>query len=278
MTPLPPFAWTTGEIHADVVLGVGVLAAAYAWGTLSGPRGGLRESTLFFASVIVLLAALNGPLHDLSDYYLFSAHMVQHLLLTLIVPPLLLAGTPAWMADRLLRPLMRRRALGALARAATRPVTALGLYAVALIGWHLPRPYELALEQHAWHIVEHLVLIATATLAWWPVLSPSQLLPRLHYGAQLLYVFVFGIPMTVVAAMITGAEEVLYPFYAAAPRLFDLTPLADQRLGGLIMWVPAGMIPLLAFTVVFFRWVAAEAEDEQEHSSDRSLSARIKSS
>ena len=265
MTP-PPFVWTTGEIHADVVLGVGILAAAYAWATLSAPRGGLREPALFFASLIVLLAALNGPLHDLSDYYLFSAHMVQHLLLTLIVPPLLLAGTPAWMVDAVLRPLMRRRVLGALARAATRPVPALGLYAVALIGWHLPRPYEVALEQHAWHIVEHLVLIATATLAWWPVLSPSRLLPRLHYGAQLLYLFAFGIPMTVVAAMITGAEEVLYPFYApfyaAAPRLFDLTPLADQRLGGLIMWVPAGMIPLLAFTVVFFRWVAAEAEDE----------------
>jgi putative membrane protein len=258
----PPFAWTTGEIHADVVLGVGVLAAAYAWATLSGPRGDLREPALFFASLVLLLAALNGPLHDLSDYYLFSAHMVQHLLLTLVVPPLLLAGTPAWMADALLRPLMRRCALGVLARAATRPVTALGVYAVALIGWHLPGPYEVALEHHAWHVVEHLVLIATATLAWWPVLSPSRLLPRLHYGTQILYLFAFGIPMTVVAAMITGAEELLYPFYADAPRLFDLTPLADQRLGGLIMWVPAGMIPLLAFTIVFFRWVAAEAEDE----------------
>ncbi|MGH7346500.1 MAG: cytochrome c oxidase assembly protein, partial [Candidatus Rokuibacteriota bacterium] len=75
-----------------------------------------------------------------------------------------------------------------------------------------------------------------------------------------LYLFAFGIPMTVVAAMITGAETTLYPFYAAAPRIFDLTALADQRLGGLIMWVPAGLIPLVAFTVVFFRWAAAEAE------------------
>jgi putative membrane protein len=277
MTP-PPFVWTTGEMHADVVLGVGLLAAAYAWASLSGPRGGLREPAFFFASLILLLAALNGPLHDLSDYYLFSAHMVQHLLLTLVVPPLLLAGTPAWMADALLRPLMRRRALGLLARAATRPVTALGVYAVALIGWHLPGPYEVALERHAWHVVEHLVLIATATLAWWPVLSPSRLLPRLHYGTQILYLFAFGIPMTVVAAMITGAEELLYPFYADAPRLFDLTPLADQRLGGLIMWVPAGMIPLLAFTIVFFSWVAAEAEESEEHSAHQLPSDRIKSS
>jgi putative membrane protein len=132
---------------------------------------------------------------------------------------------------------------------------------VALVGWHLPGPYGAALERHAWHVVEHLVLIATAVLAWWPVLSPSRLLPRLHYGTQILYLFAFGMPMTAVAAMITGAEHVLYPFYAAAPRLWGLTALADQRLGGLIMWVPAGLIPLVAFTVVFFRWAAVEADE-----------------
>src|SRR5207249_618178 len=158
----------------------------------------------------------------------------------------------------LVRRLTRARALGALLRTATRPVPALALYAVALIGWHLPGPYGAALAHHRVHVVEHLALMATALIAWWPVLSPSGLLPRLHYGAQVLYLFAFGIPMTAVAAMITGAEHALYPFYAAAPRLFALTPLADQRLGGLIMWVPAGVIPLVAFTVVFFRWVAVQ--------------------
>jgi len=258
----PPFAWTSGEIHADVVLVVGVVALAYAIAWRRGPRTGLGVPALFAAALLVLLVALNGPLHDLSDYYLFSAHMVQHLLLTLVVPALLLAGTPRWMADALVRRLERVPGLGALLRAATRPVPALALYAAALIGWHLPGPYGAALEHHRWHVVEHLVLMATALVAWWPVLSPSARLPRLHYGAQILYLAAFGIPMTVVAAMITGAEHTLYPFYAAAPRLFELTPLADQRLGGLIMWVPAGLIPLMAFTVVFFRWVSVEAEDE----------------
>jgi putative membrane protein len=98
-------------------------------------------------------------------------------------------------------------------------------------------------------------------LGWWPVLSPSARLPPLHPGAQILYLFVFGMPMTVVAAMITGAEHLLYPYAAAAPRVFDLTPLADQRLGGILMWVPAGLIPLVAFTVVYFRWAAAEREE-----------------
>src|SRR5437667_331667 len=159
-------------------------------------------------------------------------------------------------------PLRRWRPGRTVVRALTRPVPALALYAVALITWHLPGPYNAALEIHGWHIVEHLVLLATAVLAWWPVASASTLAPRLHYGAQILYLFAFGMPMTVVAAMITGAEQVLYPFYGAAPRLWGLTPLADQRLGGVIMWVPAGVIPLLAFTVVFFRWAAAEADEE----------------
>lgn len=261
MTP-PPFAWTSGEIHGDVLLGAGLLGLAYAVAWARGPRGGAGAPVRFFAGLGALVAALNGPLHDLSDYYLFSAHMVQHLLLTLVVAPLLLSGTPGFMLDRLIGPL-RRWALGRFAlRVATRPLPALALYSVALIAWHLPGPYEAALVRHGWHVVEHLVLLATSVLAWWPVLSASALAPRLHYGAQILYLFAFGIPMTVVASMITGAERVLYPYYAAAPRLWGLEPLADQRLGGLIMWVPAGLIPLAAFTVVFFRWVAAEPDEE----------------
>jgi putative membrane protein len=276
MSAPPPFAWTSGEIHADVVFLVGVVALAYALAWRRGPRAAVRQPVWFATALLVLLVALNGPLHDLSDYYLFSAHMVQHLLLTLVVPPLLLAGTPRWMADAVVRRLGRVHGLGELVRTATRPVPALTLYAVALIGWHLPGPYGAALEHHRVHVVEHLLLMATALVAWWPVLSPSILLPRLHYGAQILYLFAFGIPMTVVAVMITGAEHALYPFYAAAPRLFELTPLADQRLGGLIMWVPAGLIPLMTFTMVFFRWAAVETDEED--SDRRATSAMINNS
>jgi len=187
--------------------------------------------------------------------------MVQHLVLMLVVPPLLLTGLPAGMADGMLAPVLARPSTAALARGLTRPLPAIALYAIGLIAWHLPAPYNLALQVHGWHIVEHLVLLATAVVGWWPIASPSRRLPPLPYAAQLLYLFVFGMPMTVVAAMITAAERLLFPLYAAAPRLFDLTPLADQRLGGVIMWVPSGLIPLAAFTLVFFRWVAAEADE-----------------
>lgn len=250
-----------GAVHVDVVLGVALVAAAYlaAWAVRrERPPAGVAAP--FFTGLAALLVALNGPLHDLSDHYLFAAHMVQHLLLTLVVAPLLLVGVPGWMIDRGLRPLARWRPGAAAVRFATHPLGAFSLYAIGLIGWHLPLPYEAALRAHGLHVVEHLVLLATGALGWWPVLSRSAVAPPLPYAAQILYLFAFGIPMTVVAAMITAAERLLYPYYAAAPRLFDLSPLADQRLGGIIMWVPGGLIPLVAFTIVFFRWVAAEPE------------------
>jgi putative membrane protein len=249
-----------GSLHLEVILAAAAAAALYAraLGRAPARRG---QAVRFVGALVALLLALNGPLHDLSDWYLFSAHMVQHLVLTLVVPPLLLTGLPATMLDGLLAPLLARRASAVVLRTITRPLPAFALYTVALVVWHLPGPYNAALEVHGWHVVEHTILVATAVLGWWPVLSPSRRLPALPYAAQLLYLFVFGMPMTVVAAMITGAEHVLYPFYAAAPRITDLTPLADQRLGGIIMWVPAGLIPLAAFTAVYFRWAAAEADE-----------------
>ncbi|MBI4635349.1 MAG: cytochrome c oxidase assembly protein [Candidatus Rokubacteria bacterium] len=268
--PAPAFSWTSGEVHADVLVGVALLGALWAAARRAqGEPVRSVEGARFGAGLLVLLGALNGPLHDLADYYLFSAHMVQHLLLTLVVPPLLLAGTPAWMLDGILAPLLRWRATRPIVRVLVRPLPQFALYTVALVAWHLPGPYGAALERHGWHIVEHLVLIGTAILGWWPVLSPSRLAPQLPYGAQILYLFAFGIPMTVVAAMITGADEVLYAFYATAPRLGALGPLEDQRLGGIIMWVPAGLVPLVAFTVVFFRWAAAEADAPPERTDDR---------
>src|SRR5712664_2455260 len=142
----------TGEIHGDVLLGAGLLGLAYAVAWARGPRGGAGAPVRFFAGLGALVAALNGPLHDLSDYYLFSAHMVQHLLLTLVVAPLLLSGTPGFMLDRLIGPL-RRWVLGRFVlRVATRPLPALALYSVALIAWHLPGPYEAALVRHGCHV------------------------------------------------------------------------------------------------------------------------------
>jgi len=261
---LAPFAWTFGSLHPEVVASVCVAGAAYLGAWLPRVRRGeplpLGPLLSFFTGLAALTIVLNGPLHDLSDRYLASAHMVQHLVLTLAVPPLVLAGTPGWMADRVVGWLLAGRLTRPVAGMLLRPLPQFAVWTVALVFWHLPGPYQAALVQHRWHVVEHLTLLGAAFLGWWPILSPSTRAPALPYAAQLLYLFVFGMPMTVVGAMVTGAEDVLYPFYATVPRALALSPLADQRLGGVLMWVPAGVIPVVVFTLVFFRWAATEAE------------------
>jgi putative membrane protein len=246
-----------GEWHAEVLVGLAVLAALYL-GLARVQRRRLPPGRLLSmtAALAVLAGTLNGPLHDLSDRYLFSAHMVQHLLLTLVVPPLLLAGIP----HGLLSPLLAAPRMARLLAWLTRLPIAFVLYNAVLVFWHLPGPYDAALEHHPLHIVQHLTFIGTAVLAWWPIISPEPRLPAAPYGAQMLYLFLLGVPMTAIAAFVTLAPDPLYRFYATAPRVWDLSPLEDQRLGGVIMWVPAAIAPLAAFTGVFFRWAAAESD------------------
>lgn len=255
--------WGRWEVHPEVGLGLGLLAAAYLFGVgVLRRRGGTgpvapARVVAFGGGLVVLFLALTGPLHDLADRYLFSAHMVQHLLLTLVVPPLLLAGTPG----SLLRPLLAGPLR--LGRSLARAPVAFAIYTAVLVGWHLPLLYEAAMRDHGLHVVQHLTLMAAGLGLFWPILSPLPELPRLAPPAQMLYLFLAGVPMVLIAAPITLAEEVLYPFDAAAPRLFGLTPLADQRAGGVIMWVPGTLVFLVAITLVFFRWVRAEAEPEE---------------
>ena len=203
-----------------------------------------------------MFVALNGPLHDLSDYYLFSAHMVQHLVLSLAVAPLLIAGTPGWM----LRPALRWPVVGAVARWATRGTRCFAIFNVVLAAWHVPALYNLALAHHPIHIAQHLTLLAASVLMWWPILSPLPELPRLAYPGQMLYCFLMVIPMSVVAIYIAMADHLLYPAYASAPRLWGISPSMDQQIGGLIMWIPGGLFFYGVMTVVFFKW-ASRGED-----------------
>jgi len=265
--PLGPegFNWTAWHADPSILAGLAVLGGAYCAATLWRRRiapGMVAEplkAVSFFGGLAVMFVALTGPVHDLSDYYLFSAHMIQHMLLVFALPPLLLHGTPGWM----LRPLLRDARLLRLGRALTRPTGAFAVFNLILVAWHLPPLYNLAMEQHPVHIVEHLMIMAASVILWWPVLSPLPELPRAAYPIQLLYLFVVGLPMVMVAIFITMADSVLYPYYAAAPRVWErLTPHADQHLGGLIMWIPGGLVFLAAISVVFFRWQASGADDE----------------
>jgi putative membrane protein len=258
-------SWQRWDLHPSVILGLALLGGLYVYlGGLGAPR---RRVAAFAGALLVLGLSLNGPVHNLSDGYLFSAHMVQHLVLTLVFPPLLLYGTPVWVVRPLLRPLWVQR----LARRVTRPLAAGVLFSVPITLWHFPQFYEAALEHHPLHIVQHVVFLATGVLMWWPVLSPTPELPRAGYLTQLLYLFTLGLPMSVAGALITLSGDVLYPFYAAAPRVWvgGLAPLADQQLGGLVMWVGGTIYLWVAATVVWFRWSAREEAGDVERAVPR---------
>jgi len=256
---IPP-AWDRWNVHVSVVAGLVLLGGLYAY--LGGHRSARRHVASFGAALAVLFLALNGPLHNLSDTYLFSAHMAQHLLLTLVFPPLLLYGTPA----HVVRPLLRPRWVMAVARVATRPLAAGIIFTAPIVIWHTPALYQAALRHHNLHILQHLVFLTTAVLMWWPVLSPVPELPRAQHLIQMLYLFLLGIPMSVTGALITLSDSVLYPFYVAAPppRVGGLSPLADQQIGGLLMWVLGGLMLWTVMTVIWFRWSFWDARGDAE--------------
>jgi putative membrane protein len=251
--PIATLNWWRWSIHPSTAIGIAALGVLYIWAA----RRLRREPTLtqkifFFSGLVVMFASLNGPIHDLSDDYLFSAHMVQHLLLTLAMPPLLLAGVPGWM----LRPLLTCRGVAPVARFLTRAPICFVVFNVVIAVWHLPPFYNAAMANHNLHILEHLMFMAAAVLMWWPLLSQLPEFPRLAYPGQMLYSFLMSIPMSIIAVYIALADHVLYPAYSAAPRVLPITPLEDQLLGALIMWIPGGIIFMIIMTVVFFKWNA----------------------
>jgi putative membrane protein len=250
---------TSFTVHWSTVVGLLALAALYEWRARTAPKAAEIRRWSFYAALATILFSLNGWLHDLSDWYLFSAHMVQHLLLTLLMPPLLLAGVPGWM----LRPLLQHHRVAPTARALTRPKVCFATFNLVVALWHLPVFYNAAVDSHAIHIVQHLMFMAAAVMLWWPILSQLPELPRLSYPMQMLYLFLTTLPMSVVAVYITYSRNLLYPGYSAAPRILGITPMEDQLIGGLIMWIPGGLVFFAVISVIFFRWQHHGAEDSR---------------
>ena len=155
-----------------MLIGTLLFGALYWWGVRPGRRPPgetlpVWRPLCFAAGLLVILGSLNGPIHDLSDTYLFSIHMTQHLLLTMVLPPLLIAGLPGFLFEHLVRrPVLRR-----IARVLTHPVFAGALFSVTLLVWHTVDLYDLMMRSHGVHIATHLMFSAAAGLLWWPVVS-----------------------------------------------------------------------------------------------------------
>jgi putative membrane protein len=209
----------------------------------------------FTSGVGVMLLALATPLDTVGDTYLFTAHMIQHLLLTLVAAPLLLAGMPSW----LMRHLLRATHLTGFVRWARHPLVAFFGFNLVFSLAHLPRFFELTLTNEPLHATEHLVFLGTAMLMWMPVVSPvPEIAPPYPGLGQVLYLFLQTVPASLVGALLSTTTSAYYPTYVLAPRITSLSALEDQQWGGLIMWVGSGLYFLIASGVVFFIWASRE--------------------
>jgi putative membrane protein len=264
--------WGDWSWEPSVILGCLLLAGLYLGAAGPWRRRWLRSGRLaeapisngkiawFMGGLLVVLLALLSPLDEIGDTYLFSAHMVQHLLLILAAAPMLLLGTPGWM----LSPLLRNPLVRGAGRWLTHPVVAFLIFNINFAAWHFPALYQATLLNENIHILEHLLFLATAVLNWWPVIGPADELPRLPSPAQMLYLFLEAIPGTVLGAIFVFADGPLYPFYVSAGRLFGISPDVDQQLGGLIMGTLSSLVYLAALGGVFMAWLGQEEKTAVE--------------
>lgn len=234
----------------SAAIGILVLAAAYPLAARGLGRYPNRRQILFFGLFLLALLVTFGPLDELSDARSFWAHMLEHSLQSWVIPPLVLLAVPDWM----MRPVLMSRPIRPLARFFTNPLVAFLTFTTVYVFVHDPPVFNLMTDNETAHIAFHLMFMVTGTILFWPLLSPMPEFPRLSYPAQILYLFLLMVPMTAVAAPITLSESVTYPWYAVAPHPFGLSPLQDQVIGGILMWVGDSFYLMVIATLIFFRW------------------------
>ena len=246
---------------ALALYGRGVIRLWRHAGSGQGIRWG--QAMAYALGWLALVVALISPLDTLADE-LFSAHMVQHELIMLVAAPLVALASPLVAAMWALPPDGRRRVMRAVRgrrvasmwSAITAPATVWLLHAVALWIWHVPALFDAALESESLHAVQHLTFFWTAALFWWGMAHGRY--GRAGYGAAVVYVFATAVHSGVLGALLTFSPFVWFPLYATTTKAmaaFGLTPLEDQQLAGLLMWVPAGMLFIGGGLYFFALWL-----------------------
>jgi len=269
-----------GLVASFVVFGSA--AAVYLRGVRARRRRGLARPPA--ASVAAMLAGLtvaalvlDGPTDTMADQ-LFWVHMLQHLALITIVAPFVVLGEPVRAFEEVL-PMGMRRALGRIegrlwardGAARRTAIAGLALSTIALLAWHTPVAFQAALDDDPLHALEHLTLLATALLFWWPILTPG-LRERIGTGFAIVEVLIATIVMTALGALLAFSPTVWYPAYSAAERVRGVGALADQQLAGLLMWIPSGLLYLAVIAWLFLRWIDADVVTAGEPASRRAPS------
>lgn len=247
--PLEPHdLWSAWEFDPGVVIPLAIAALLYLRGARVSRGATLSQQWLFWTGWVSLFIALISPLHPLGEA-LFSAHMTQHEILMLISAPLLVLSRP-------LAPLLwgmpfewrrglgrwsRGRAFQTIWRGITRPASAWCIHAAALWAWHAPALFDATLRNEWIHAAQHVSFFGSALLFWWSLFQA-----RASYAAGVLYIFTTAIHTSILGALLTFSPTLWYPPYALTTNPWGLAPIEDQQLGGLIMWIPAGLVYIAA--------------------------------
>lgn len=257
-------AWTFEPVTVALLvlsLGLYAIGVARVWSAATPGSGARTWRVACFATGWVALAlALVSPLHALGGM-LFSAHMTQHEILISVAAPLLVLGKPlipfVWAFPRSGRKRLARlshiRIVAYTWRVLTAPAFAFALHAIALWGWHLPGPYQATLTSELAHSLQHTSFILTGLLFWWTVLGFAG--GGLSRGKSMLYLFATALHTGALGALLTFSASLWYPAYATTTGPWGLTPLEDQQLGGLIMWIPGSIAYLAATLGIFALWL-----------------------
>jgi len=254
----------TWPFDVTVYAGLTLLFFGHAWLARSSPDAQRKHTLYFLAGLFTLWVALETPIDTISDRYLDSVHMLQHVLLAFVAPPLLLLGLSAGMASRL--------ASIPGVRAVTEPVQAQVIAAAVMIAWHAPPLYDATLSNEDIHIFEHVMFIASGLVLYWPIIeaTSAQARWRMSPGAQLVYMLLATLPQDGVALALIFSRVPFYDFYTHVPRLIaGFSALIDQTVAGAVLMIAGKLTLAVAALVVFFRWFGAE------HAADREIESRV---
>jgi len=264
------------------ILLIALSAVLYAVGVArlwrrAGVGQGIRrwQAACFAGGLLSLVVALISPVDALGEI-LFSAHMAQHELLILVAAPLMVLGRPLapflWALPKPARETAgewsQRPAFAASWRFLTAPLTVFVVHGLALWLWHLPSLYQATLDDDFIHALQHLSFFLSAALFWWSLIHGR--FGRFGYGAAVVYVFFTSMHSGILGALLTFAPHLWYPIYQARTSRWGLSPLEDQQLAGLIMWIPAGVLFILLGLGLFAAWLG-EAERRVAHTRSETL-------
>ena len=269
-TPLTAWGFITNPIPSLLLL-----ASLYFyinglnnWPNPTHPVSNWQKAS-FFAGIVVLFAALQSPVEPLAEHY-FAIHQVQHILVRMVGPLLILLGAPltpmlrgmpAWLRQGVIRRIVRTAIARWIYWKITNPVFTIAAFLGLLFFWQIPGPHDLAVHNDYVHELMHATMLTSGFLFWWIVVDPKPHRSRLHYGLRVLYLGLIVLPNTLLGAAITFQERLIYSAYQELPRPWEgFSYLSDQRLGGLTLWVPGDMMCIIGAGIVMFMWYQREME------------------